>query len=48
MVSSPAVQVQDWGSGAYDRGLVLSESFAWDKIEDMQVELEYCLLQRWI
>ncbi len=29
--------MQDWGSGAYDRGVVLSESFAWDEVEEMQV-----------
>ena len=31
--------MQDWGSGAYSRGVVLSESFAWDKVEEMQVGL---------
>jgi hypothetical protein len=31
------VQVDDWGSGAYNRGVVMSESFGWKQVDEMQV-----------
>jgi hypothetical protein len=30
-------QAEDWGSGAYRNGHILSESFGWKEVEDMQV-----------
>jgi hypothetical protein len=34
---SVVMQVEDWGSGAYSRGEVLSESFGWKDVKEMQV-----------
>ena len=31
------MQVDDWGSGAYNRGVVMSESFGWKQVDEMQV-----------
>ncbi len=31
------LKAEDWGSGAYRNGHILSESFGWKEVEDMQV-----------
>ena len=38
------MQVDDWGSGAYERGVVMSESFGWKEVEDMQVDVSSLVL----